>query len=234
MTGLATTAVGVELLDDPAADPAVVRSSLRHIARSNRWLGGRAAMRSGLARALGSAGRDEAVTLLDVGTGAGDLPMDAVRWGRRRGLRIHPLGLDRSLTAATLARESGIQTMVGCAGTLPVRSGSVDLVLVSQVVHHLRQDAAIQLLQECARVARRAVIVTDLERSSLAVAGFWVVSRILQFDAATRADGITSVRRGYTLAEFRDLFRRAGMDAMVYRRPGYRLVAVGGGSHANG
>lgn len=227
MTGLANTPVGVELLDDPAADPAVVRSSLGHIARSNRWLGGRAAMRSGLAMALGSTGPGATLTLLDVGTGAGDLPVDAVQWGQSHGFRIHPLGLDRSLTAARLARESGVQTVVGCAGTLPVRSGSVDLVLVSQVVHHLRQDAAIQLLRECNRIARRALIVTDLERARLAVAGFWVVSRVLQFDAATRADGITSVRRGYTLEEFRALFRLAGIPATAFRRPGYRLVAVG-------
>jgi ubiquinone/menaquinone biosynthesis C-methylase UbiE len=230
MTGLASAPVGVELLDDPAADPAVVRSSLGHIARSNRWLGGRAAMRSGLALALGSAGRGETLTLLDVGTGAGDLPLDAARWGRRRGFRIQPLGLDRSLTAARLARESGVETVVGCAGTLPVRSRSVDIVLVSQVVHHLRQDAAIQLLRECERIARRALIVTDLERARLAVAGFWVVSRVLQFDAATRADGITSVRRGYTPGEFRELFRLAGIGATTYRRPGYRLVAVAGRS----
>jgi hypothetical protein len=111
-----------------------------------------------------------------------------------------------------------------------VRSGSVDLVLVSQVVHHLRQDAAIQLLRECSRIARRALIVTDLERARLAVAGFWVVSRVLQFDATTRADGITSVRRGYTLEEFRELFRLAGIEATVFRRLGYRLVAVGGRS----
>ena len=227
MTGLVNTAVGVELLDDPAADPAVVRSSLGHIARSNRWLGGRAAMRSGLAMALGSADSAESLTLLDVGTGAGDLPLDAVRWGRRRGFRIRPLGLDRSFTAAMLARESGIHTVVGCAGTLPVRSRSVDIVLVSQVVHHLRQDAAIQLLKESHRIARRALIVTDLERARLALAGFWVVSRVLQFDAATRADGITSVRRGYTLGEFRELFRLAGIAATTFRRPGYRLVAVG-------
>jgi hypothetical protein len=52
------------------------------------------------------------------------------------------------------------------------------------------------------------------------------VSRVLQFDAATRADGITSVRRGYTLEEFGALFREAGLEATVARRPGYRLVAI--------
>jgi hypothetical protein len=137
-----------------------------------------------------------------------------------------PLALDRSLPAASLARDNGVATLVACGGTLPIRSRSVDLVLVSQVIHHLRRDAIVQLVSECNRIARMAVIVTDLERSGLAAAGFWVVSRILRFDAATRTDGITSVRRGYTPGEFRDLFKEAGVGAHCHRRPGYRLVAV--------
>jgi ubiquinone/menaquinone biosynthesis C-methylase UbiE len=226
MTGLATSTLGVELLDDPAADPATVRTSLGHIASCNRWLGGRAAVRFGLRQALAKVMPGDTVSLLDVGTGAGDLPLAACQWGERIGVRIRPLGLDRSFAAARLATENGVHSMVGCAGTLPIRDRSVDLVLVSQVLHHLRRDAAIQLLLECNRIARLGVIVADLERARLALAGFWAVSRVLQLDTATRCDGLTSVRRGYTPAEFTGLFTEAGVAARCTRRPGYRLVAV--------
>ncbi len=226
MTGLATATVGVELLDDPAADPLVVRSSLRHIARSNRWLGGRAALRHGLGLVLRGFTPASPLTLLDVGTGAGDLPAVAERWAARRSIVLRPLGLDRSLAAAALARDGGIPAMVGCAGSLPMQDRSVDLVLVSQLIHHLRRDAAIRILQECDRVARVGVIVTDLERARLAVAGFWVAARLLRFDRPTRLDGITSVRRGYSLQEFRGLFREAGIAARCDCKPPYRLVAT--------
>jgi 2-polyprenyl-3-methyl-5-hydroxy-6-metoxy-1,4-benzoquinol methylase len=226
MTGLANTPLGVELLDDPAADPAIVRSSLSHIARSNRWLGGRSAMLFGLGQALSGVATGSPITLLDVGTGAGDLPLAAQRWGSRRGIRIQPLGLDLSLAAARLARENGIPAVAGCGGSLPLRNQSVDVVLVSQVIHHLRRDAAVTLLRECDRIARIAVVVTDLNRARMAMAGFWLVSRLLQFDPATRADGLTSVRRGYSPAEFRRLFVEAGLPARCHRRPGYRLVAI--------
>ena len=66
--------VGVELLDDPAADPATVAESLRNIARSNRWFGGAAAVRHGLARVLADVPAGATLTLADVGTGLGDLP----------------------------------------------------------------------------------------------------------------------------------------------------------------
>ncbi|MEP7105165.1 MAG: methyltransferase domain-containing protein [Chloroflexota bacterium] len=222
---LATSTVGVELLDDPAADPRMVAQSLRSIALSNRWFGGRAAMRFGLARALERTAPG-ALTLFDVGTGAADLPRDAEQWGRSRGYSIRGFGIDRSYPAAQVARCNGVATVVGCAGTLPLRDRSVDLVLVSQVIHHLTQPAATQLLSESRRVARRAVIVCDLRRARLAQAGFWLGSRVLGFDAATRADGITSVRRGYLVPELGELMAAAGMAAPVWARPGYRLVAV--------
>lgn len=226
MTDLATTTVGTELLDDPDADPTTVRTSLGNIARANRWFGGVAAFRFALHRALNGLPRDLPLSLFDVGTGGGDLPRAGVRSAARRGYTIRPLGLDRSLPAAKLARELGVPAVVGCAGTLPLPDRSVDIVLVSQVIHHLRRDATLRLLTECDRVARKAVIVSDLERARLAIAGFWLGSRILQFDASTRADGITSVRRGYDPEEFRTLFLEAGLKATTWRRPAYRLVGL--------
>lgn len=222
---LATSTVGEEVLDDPGADPRIVEATLRNIARSNRWFGGRSAVRFGLARAL-DAEEPGPLTLVDVGTGAGDLARDAEAWGSSRGFRIRGLGLDRSHPAARMARDYGVTSLVGCAGTLPFRDRSVDLMLVSQVIHHLTRPAAVQLLQESGRVARRAVIVCDLKRAVLAQAGFWIGSRVLFFDPATRADGITSVRRGYSARELEELMQAAGMPSPVWTRPGYRLVGV--------
>ena len=57
VAGLSISPVGVELLDDPAADPAIVGESLRNIARANRWFGGASAVRFGLRRTLEAAPR---------------------------------------------------------------------------------------------------------------------------------------------------------------------------------
>jgi SAM-dependent methyltransferase len=216
----------VELLDDPGADPDIVAVSLRNIARSNRWFGGSAALRFGLRTLLSDAAPGSRFTLLDIGTGLGDLPLSAVRWGADRGVSIVPLGLERHRTAAGLASGNGIPTVVGCAGRLPVRPRSVDLVLVSQLAHHLAPPAVVDLLRAADRVARRGVIVCDLRRSVLAAAGFWVGARLLGFDQATRTDGITSVRRGFSGQELSRLLAEAGITSAVWRRPGFRLVAA--------
>ena len=97
---------------------------------------------------------------------------------------------------------------------------------MSQLLHHLDEDRAVELLRAATRVARRAVIVADLERSAMACAAFRVGARALRFDASTRADGITSITRGFSPAELVALCREAGIPAVVHRRPFFRLVAL--------
>ena len=133
MAELSITSIGAELLDDPSANPAAVAESLRNIGRANRWFGGAAAVRFGLARTLASVPPGTTLSLLDLGTGLGDLPRVAVRWGAARGIRVVPLALEINRVAATLASGAGVPTALACAGAPPLRDKSVDVVLVSQV-----------------------------------------------------------------------------------------------------
>ena len=226
MAGLSITSIGAELLDDPRADPRAVAESLRNIARANRWFGGATAVRYGLCRTLGTVARGTTLTLADLGTGLGDLPRVAVRWGAARGIRIQPLGIELNPVAAGLASERGVPTALACAGAPPFRDKSVDIVLVSQVAHHLTSHSVVDLLRTCDRLARRAVIVADLRRNRLAGPAFWCGAQLLRFDNVTIADGVTSIRRGFSRRELLDLLTRAGIDGRVDRRPGFRLVAT--------
>jgi SAM-dependent methyltransferase len=229
---LSITGVGAELLDNPAADPAIVAESLRNIARANRWFGGAAAVRFGLDRTLSRVAPGSSVSLVDLGTGLGDLPRVAVRWGAERGIRVLPVGLELNRAAAILARAAGLVTAVACAGEPPLRDKSVDVVLVSQVAHHLTLESVVHLFRTCDRLARQGVIVADLHRHPLAVAAFWCGARLLGFDRVTLADGITSVRRGFSPSELRRLMSAAGVSGRVESRPGFRLVATWSPRHA--
>jgi len=231
VTGATRPPAGLELLDDPAADPSTVRRSLRDIARANRWFGGRWAFRNALDRMLGSPVAGSTLTLLDVGTGAGDLPRAAETWAAQRGCRLTAFGVELHPVAARLALESGLRMLRASGAVLPLRSQSVDVVLVSQVAHHLEAAELTALLRECDRVARRAVIVSDLRRSLMARAAFWIGSRLLRFDRATRTDGLLSIRRGFSVAELKESLHRADLHGSVWRRPGFRLVAAWRPSH---
>ncbi|HET8623820.1 MAG TPA: methyltransferase domain-containing protein [Gemmatimonadales bacterium] len=218
--------VGTELLDDPAAPAGIVELSLRNVARSNRWFGGADALRFGLGRLLEPLPRGKTLTLLDLGTGFGDMPAVGVAWARRHGVRLRAVGLELSPVAARLARARGVPMIVGCAGAPPIADKSVDMVSVSMVAHHFEPDSVVTLLRICNRLARVGVVISDLQRTALGAAAFRIGARLLGFDPVTRHDGLTSIRRGYTRTELATLLTQAGVPAQVFRRPGWRLVAV--------
>ncbi|MES1259008.1 MAG: methyltransferase domain-containing protein [Gemmatimonadota bacterium] len=220
------SAIGTEALDDPATDPALVTRMLADIARSNTWLGGAAAVRCGMARLLDRSDRGRTLTLFDVGTGSGDLPRDAVRWAVRHGISLVPLGLERITTAAQLAKRNGVPVVVGCASALPLGAKSVDIVLASQLVHHLDRESAIECFRAWSAVARRGVVVADLHRRWFAAPGFRLAGAVLRLHRQTIEDGVTSVRRGYTVREMQELCVAAGISGFkVAARPGARVVA---------
>jgi SAM-dependent methyltransferase len=217
----------VELLDDPAADDATVVACLGDVARINRLFGG---ARAALARLDGLFRAERpgaALTLLDVGTGLGDIPAAAALLARRRGFALRLVGVERHGAAARAARRShGIAACVADGHRLPLRERSVDYVLCSQLLHHFGAEAAVHLLAELDRVARRGVVVADLRRSLLAASGIYLASFPLRFHPTTRRDAVVSVFRGFAVSELAALCDAAGVHADVRRHAGFRVTAA--------
>ncbi len=219
--------IGTEVLDDPAANPALVARMLEEIARANRWFGGRTALHHGLQVVIDAADRGRTMTLLDVGTGAGDLPPVAAAWCRRLGVTLRSIGVERHPAAARLARDNGVATAVACGSQPPFAPKSVDVVLLSQLLHHLDDDSALAMLGAAERVARRGVIVADLRPSHAASVAFRIAGAAMRFDHRTVDDGITSMARGRDRAPLAALLRRAGVvEPAVTRLPFARIVAA--------
>jgi len=224
--------IGVELLDDPRAAPEAVRAELRDIAVLNSLFGGVRAVVGALQPffATGASAGAREWTLVDVGTGLGDIPRAAARAARRHGITLRLVGIERNRAAARAARDLngglGLKSVLADGGRLPLASGSVDVAIASQVLHHLAPEVAVRFIQELSAVARRAVVIADLRRSRVAMAGVWLASFPLGFGAVTRRDAVLSLRRGYTRGELNTLLDAAGVKAVARYRPGFRVVAA--------
>lgn len=221
---------GFEHLDNPDTTPELRERSLRDIRRANTVLGGANAVLSEVRRILPSLG--ESTTLLDVGTGLADIPLRARKLATRADVRLFAVGLDEAASLAALSGGLLNASVCGDARRLPFATASIDVVTCSQVLHHFEDRDIRLVLREMNRVARRAVIVSDLRRSWLAVAGFWFVTWPLGFHPVSRHDGVVSVLRGFTPADLgAHVLRSTGRTATIRRHPGFRLTATWLPSH---
>src|SRR5688500_224187 len=96
---------GVEYLDDPKIDDALRARSLADVARANRFFGGtRAAVTelAGVLDALRKNGRR--ASMLDVGTGLGDIPARARDVAAHAGVTLTAIGIDAAPSLAVASR----------------------------------------------------------------------------------------------------------------------------------
>ena len=217
-----------EVMDRADVPPDALRAALQDVAAVNRWLGGRRALLRHLDWALPAG----AHRVLDVGTGAADLPMAVVDWARRRGRSVRITAVDRhtgtvAVAASRTAGSPEIRTVQGDGLRLPFRDGAFDLALLSMTLHHMDGAALVCALTELARVARGGrVLVGELERCLPGYLGArFLAATVWRAHPVTRHDGPLSVRRAFTPAELLGLGRRAGLRVpRVQRHRFYRLV----------
>lgn len=216
---------GVEYLDDPRIDPRVVRRSLSDVALANSLFGGTRAVLLEIDELLPRLA--PRATLLDVGSGIGDIAAQARDFARRKGVELSLVTTDRAETLAAASRARSGDAVCSDAASLPFADRSVDVVMCSQTLHHFDDARAATVVRELDRIARVRVIVADLRRSWFAAAGLWCVSFPLRFHPVSRHDGVVSVMRGYTTQELRRLVVSAvGHTPVVRRRAGWRVTAT--------
>src|SRR5207237_8535440 len=106
-------------------------------------------------------------------------------------------GVEATPAAARLARSSGVAAVIADANAPPLAPKSVDVVTVSQVLHHLPRAAAVRCIRACDLLARRLVVLADLRRSRVAMAGVWAACIGLGMDRVPRHDAAPTVKRGF-------------------------------------
>ena len=218
-------------MDRLDASPAEMAGSLDDIARLNR-IGATQTIQRHVAPFLARLGAGETLRVLDVGTGAADIPLALARWARRCGHRVRIVALDvhpaiLRYAARATAGTPEVHVVAGNALEPPIRPESVDVAVCSLVLHHLPEDAVVSLLGRLAGLARLGFVVSDFRRGRLAWAAVWLATHAVSRNRMTRHDGPLSVRRAYTPEELAGLARRAGLPAIRWHRaPAFRQVGV--------
>jgi SAM-dependent methyltransferase len=218
-----------ELMDNQGIAPNIVRNNLNDLRRVNQWLGGVKLTIEGLERLTADLKPGDELTILDVATGAVDIPAQLIPWAERRGLKPRVVASDinpESLAIAAKETPQEINLAVADGRKLPFLDNSFDIVFCSLALHHLAPEDAVAMLSEMNRIARRGVVINDLVRCWHGYAGAWLFSRVgTPPGSLGRHDAPLSVRRAYTRKEMASLAKQAGFSRGVFDSfLGYRVA----------
>lgn len=212
-----------EILDDDAVSPEAAVESLGDLRMVNRWFGGVSTTTDLLRRAMKRSDLQSA-SVLDVAAGDGYTIASAAERLKAEHLEVNPVCLDRR----GLHRDAHCceHSVVGDALELAFPAQSFDFVSCGLFVHHLAPEQVIAFVNGALAVARCAVLINDLRRSSLHLAlvyAGWPMFR----SRISRVDGVASVRQAYTPLELRSLVERTNATSLELRtRYLFRMGAI--------
>ena len=161
--------------------------------------------------------------ILDVGAGTGLLAQKLSEWAQQRGWAWQFTNLDSNPTAVRHCMMP--QAVNGSCLSLPFADGSFDLVIASQMTHHLADDEVVVHLREAWRVTRDAVFICDLHRNAGLYSMLWISTFLMSMSREVREDALISVKRGFRLPELHRLALNAGLSGVeVKLSHGTRIV----------
>lgn len=212
-----------EYFDGPERTASELREHYVWLNRVNRVTRFDWPFRRWIPRFLGEAGC-VGLDVLDVGAGDGELGRTLTGWARGRGWDWRFTDLDLSAHACRM--NPNPRATVGSATALPFADGSFDVVLATTMTHHLAGEAEVELhFREAARVARRLVLICDMQRSLPFLWGLGLFLYLHGVPREFREDGLLSVRRGWRRSEWEAVAARAGLGtARVWTEHGTRVL----------
>jgi 2-polyprenyl-3-methyl-5-hydroxy-6-metoxy-1,4-benzoquinol methylase len=213
MRSFAQRSSELEEMEAPDIAESDLTACLNDLARANTLTLARPPTLGWLARATRPLPRGGSFTLLDVGYGQGDMLRAIHRWAVRRGLQPRLTGIDLSpwsATAAAAATDPGwrISYLVGDVFDYAPEE-PIDFVVSSLVAHHMTDDQLVRFIQWMDQHARRGWFINDLHRHPIAYYGFSVLSTATLLHRMVRHDGLISVARAFTRADWLRLLAAA-------------------------
>ena len=136
-----------ELMDRPQPVSEELETDLLNLVSLNRHFGSHRLVRGFLSRWFTP---DQSYRVLDLATGAGDIPRMIADWARQRGVNVRIDAVDANPSTLEIARKHSaaypeIQFLRG--NVLTYESGETyDLVCCSLALHHFSEDDATRLL----------------------------------------------------------------------------------------
>ena len=161
-------------------------------------------------------------SILDVGCGGGQFSLKLAQNfpnAQVLGIDINSQAIEIAKTHLRLTQPhlTNMTFKVPPSPQLNYPDRSFDVIVATLVCHHLNDEELIDFLKNSYRVARKAVIINDLHRNFLATTGFGLIAPFLFRNRIVFHDGLLSIKRAFTKADWVTYLTAAGIPPEKYR-----------------
>jgi len=175
----------------------------------------------------------EEFSILDVGTGMADIPLELAKHFNENGIKAHIKGIDPNNKAIRMARIfiNGQQDIKFEARTIQdfPSDEKYDFVICNHTLHHIPDGDIVATINKMHSIARYALIISDLYRTGLGLIGASFISKFIP-NRITSNDTPASIRRALSKSELKRLIAESTIRQyrLRYAFP-YRFILVADG-----
>ena len=201
-----------ELMDDLELYNSELYQTLHQLDSINRWLG----ESNGFSKSIVSAIRkrisenESSILVMDIGCGSGDLLRRIHNELSREELRrVRLIGIDANPNIVEYAKSKseGYDLSIECKNVLEKADvfEKADIVLSTLFFHHFNESQITDIVSNFRKDGTQ-FIINDLQRSTLAVFLFRLISVPFGLSRMAKNDGVISIKRAFTKKELEELF----------------------------
>ena len=199
-----------ELMDDFSIRVSRIDDALKELKIINNYLGGVSTTVS----ALKYFTRDKllSIKIIDVGSGSSDNLIIA----KNTYPNLQILSVDKNVSVLNYSKNS-LQKINSDAYHLPFKDECCDIVHIALFLHHFNEDQIEKLLNEFLRICKKGIIINDLQRSLLALAGIKLLTVLFSKSILVKNDAPVSVKRSFNKSEIINFLRKSGVSNYIIK-----------------
>ena len=206
-----------EIMDTALSTFSEFDECLRHIEIVNRFTLGYRPVLCWLEKLRPSVFSDLPLTIIDIGSGRGEMLRQIWKWAKEKKINVHLTGVDINPWATAAAKKSSSEDMGIDYKTSDIfemdAAQKYDLIISTHFTHHLGNEELIHFLQWMDNHALQGWFINDLHRHKVPYLFTKYLLSLIPINKMSRNDGPLSVARAFTADEWRQVLQRAGIPS---------------------
>ncbi|WP_281846336.1 methyltransferase domain-containing protein [Olleya namhaensis] len=216
-----------EIMDDLDYNGPILHDALDKLAKINQWLGGNIVTINGLKKALKNHNKSDAITIIDLGCGGGDILREISLFGKKNNYNFKLIGIDanpHTVNYANLLSRKYDNVSFEAIDIFSDQFNNLeyDLVLTTLFLHHFKEDQLVSFLKPVLQKAKLGIVVNDLHRHKLAYYLFKLLCTTIKNKTIVE-DGLTSVLRGFKREELTTISEQINANYQIQWKWAFRF-----------